>query len=219
MKSRVNPLIVSLKSVPTQAWRNGAGLTQEMLTGPVDDGGLWSYRISVAQIASDGPFSRFDSTQRHFCVLSGQGVNMSIDGQQHVVLKDSPALSFSGEANIECQLIDGVTSDLNLMVRAAPQVRTHSGLLRLSSNERLRVPFDKSDERPHERSAGLFALFDGACEWQFGHQTFFRPLQSNDLIWFAQAPESIAMIVARPDKSAGPVAWGMFVDQEARCEA
>ncbi|MFG5407966.1 HutD family protein [Piscinibacter sakaiensis] len=41
--------------MPAQPWRNGGGHTRELWTWPAD--GPWQARLSVADIAADGPFS------------------------------------------------------------------------------------------------------------------------------------------------------------------
>ena len=65
-------------AVAAQPWRNGGGQTRELLVWPTHlDHPYrqnWQLRISRADIASNGPFSRFDGVERWFVVLSGQGV-------------------------------------------------------------------------------------------------------------------------------------------------
>jgi environmental stress-induced protein Ves len=111
---------VSLHRVPCDRvaptpWRNGAGLTRDLLHWPgVAD---WQVRISVADIDVDSPFSAFAGIDRWFAVVEGHGVRLHLpDGLQDVVA-DGPALHFRGEDAPACNLIDGPTRDLNLMCR------------------------------------------------------------------------------------------------------
>ena len=63
--------VVALMSAAPQPWRNGGGVTRELLAGRTED---WSVRLSVADIERDGPFSAFAGVDRWFAVLSGAGV-------------------------------------------------------------------------------------------------------------------------------------------------
>jgi environmental stress-induced protein Ves len=105
---------VSLKQTPASLWRNGGGQTHELVAQPL---GSWLWRASVAHVACDGPFSHFTNTQRHFAVIRGAGVHLHIDGTTHTVKHGGSVLSFSGEQDCRCELIDGPTLDFNLMTR------------------------------------------------------------------------------------------------------
>ena len=71
--------LVRLIDVPGQAWRNGAGVTRELLARP--SAADWRVRVSVADIDRDGPFSAYPGVERWFTVLKGTGVDLAIDGQ------------------------------------------------------------------------------------------------------------------------------------------
>jgi hypothetical protein len=60
------------------AWRNGGGVTRELLTWP--GGQAWAVRMSVADVHAPGPFSRFDGIERWFAVLEGAGVELRVGG-------------------------------------------------------------------------------------------------------------------------------------------
>ena len=107
---------VSLDQTPAQAWRNGGGLTHELLAWPATD---WRWRVSVARIDRDGAFSHFPDTQRKFAVIRGAGVRLDIDGVPHTVRAGGSVLAFDGGQDCDCQLIDGPTLDFNLMSRQA----------------------------------------------------------------------------------------------------
>ena len=106
---------IPLAEVSASPWRNGGGVTRELLAWPgVQD---WSWRLSVAEVASDGPFSRFDGVQRWFAVLGGAGVQLQLPEQTHTLTVDSAPLCFDGAVPVDCQLLDGATQDFNLMLR------------------------------------------------------------------------------------------------------
>ena len=108
---------VAAADVAPQPWKNGGGLTRELLAWPTRED--WRVRISVADVTANGPFSCFDGVQRWFAVLQGAGVRLTVDGQLFDLRRSSPAFSFDGAAAVECELIDGPTQDFNLMLRDA----------------------------------------------------------------------------------------------------
>lgn len=106
---------IALQSVTPTPWRNGFGMTRELVVFPVRE--HWHWRLSVAEISQDGPFSRFDDVERWFAVLSGNGVGLSVDGKEQTLTRASAPVVFDGAALVECRLVDGPTLDFNLMVR------------------------------------------------------------------------------------------------------
>ena len=107
--------VVSLADVAATRWRNGGGVTRELVAWPSQDD--WQWRMSVAEIEASGPFSRFEGVQRWFAVLNGAGVALDIDGERHILTTESAPLAFDGAAPTDCQLLNGATQDFNLMVR------------------------------------------------------------------------------------------------------
>jgi uncharacterized protein len=208
MKERLFPHVISLSDAKEQAWRNGGGTTRELLSRANPSSNDWNYRISVAEVNADGPFSFFERTRRHFCVLFGDGVDLNVDGVSHRVTKHANALSFSGEATVECRLIDGPTSDLNFMVRSNSDPKQLSGMLHLASG----VPWALSGAS----SSGLFALQAGLCQWQIDGEFFELPLVPRQLAWFDSAPQQITFTATGSNPTATDplptnIAWAMFV--------
>jgi environmental stress-induced protein Ves len=107
--------LVRCDALEPQPWRNGGGLTRELLAWP--EGAAWSLRISVADIRADGPFSPFPGVDRWFAVLQGAGVVLALpQGRRVAEALDAP-LAFRGESAPQCELLGGMTRDLNLMLR------------------------------------------------------------------------------------------------------
>jgi uncharacterized protein len=102
----------TLASVAAVPWKNGGGITRELLAWPSAQD--WSIRVSVADIARDGPFSAFPNVERHFAVLEGEGVELEGVG---TIRRDDQPVSFAGEAARGCRLLSGATRDLNVMIR------------------------------------------------------------------------------------------------------
>ena len=111
----MTPRLVALADTPPVPWRNGGGVTRELLAWP--EGGDWRVRVSVAEIETDGPFSPFPGVERWFAVLEGGGVALTIAGVEHRCRAGDAALSFPGDAPVDCRLLRGPSRDLNLMLR------------------------------------------------------------------------------------------------------
>jgi environmental stress-induced protein Ves len=107
--------VIRLQDVAQAPWRNGGGVTRELLAWPQADD--WTMRLSVAEVAAAGPFSSFPGVQRWFAVLAGAGVRLRIEGQVHELGPASPPLQFEGAADTACELLAGPTTDFNLMLR------------------------------------------------------------------------------------------------------
>lgn len=107
--------VVELDRIAPVPWKNGGGTTRDLLAWP--DPAQWQLRISVAAIERDGPFSDFGGIDRWFAVLDGTGVALQMGDEHHEVRRGAPPLRFDGALAPMCRLLDGPTSDLNLMVR------------------------------------------------------------------------------------------------------
>ena len=80
-------------------WRNGGGSTRQVAIAP-PDGGLgtgFAWRVSVAGVAADGPFSALPGIDRSLWLLRGAGMDLDLDGE--LVRLDRPLqrLDFAGE--------------------------------------------------------------------------------------------------------------------------
>jgi environmental stress-induced protein Ves len=129
--------LIRLSEAPASRWRNGGGVTHELAAGPA--AADWAWRISVAEVAADGPFSDFPGVQRWFAVVRGAGVRLAIDGQAHEVVATSAPLTFDGAAKVDSRLLSGPTQDLNLMVQRA---RATGGMTRLAGTQRFTLAAD-----------------------------------------------------------------------------
>ena len=61
-----------------QPWANGRGVTVELARADGPDGLIW--RLSMATVAEDGPFSLFPGIERNLTVISGPGFHLRGDG-------------------------------------------------------------------------------------------------------------------------------------------
>ncbi|MFM0734957.1 HutD family protein [Paraburkholderia sediminicola] len=105
-------------------WKNGGGVTREVAAFPQGAGlDAFVWRVSIADVAQAGPFSRFAGIDRTLVLLSGAGMLLDeTDGAStHAVntlalIQPLDIAQFAGEAQIDARLVDGATRDFNLMV-------------------------------------------------------------------------------------------------------
>ena len=103
-----------------ERWRNGAGWTREIFAAREgDDPGLpWQWRLSIAEIDADAPFSSFPGVDRELVLLSGNGLRLRFaDGEVAELLPPHDSLRFAGERAVAGDLLDGATTDCDLRWR------------------------------------------------------------------------------------------------------
>jgi hypothetical protein len=183
----MRPRLVQLLDVTAQPWRNRGGVTRELLALPA--GESWQVRVSVADIDTDGPFSRYPGVQRWFTVLQGQGVVLTIDDTVHRLVPGSSPLRFDGAAAAQAHLIDGPTRDLNLMLRNT------GGSMRCAADGQAWAP-------PTAGSCGLFSAVSGRCRTD-GLPAVEVPAYA--LLWFDAAPPSLTFSAGQAP--AGQIGW------------
>jgi environmental stress-induced protein Ves len=112
-------------------WRNGGGRTAEIAAEPADTPCGFRWRLSLAEVEADGPFSTFPGCCRTIMLLSGRGMELTIaapgDGaaaSARTVRLDRPhePFDFDGEAATSCTLIAGPVRDLNVIADRSLQI-------------------------------------------------------------------------------------------------
>jgi len=120
---------VRLDTVAPTPWKNAGGTARDLLMWP--PGPQWDLRISVAEIGRDGPFSDYTGFDRWFAVLHGAGVALQLGSDRWQLRRGGAPLRFDGALAPMCWLLDGATSDLNLLVRRdagrGSMTRAHAG--------------------------------------------------------------------------------------------
>lgn len=99
-------------------WKNGGGSTSEIFVLP-GEGDRYRYRVSVADVASDGPFSRFDGYERHIALLEGAGMTLDAGPHGRIELLPLTPRAFSGDWDVTGTLKAGPVRDFNLIVDRA----------------------------------------------------------------------------------------------------
>jgi uncharacterized protein len=99
-------------------WKNGGGETAEIAIAPSDAGmETFDWRISMARIASDGPFSSFPAVDRTLTLIHGSGLYLLVDGKRIELTEHFEPFSFRGESKTHATLVEGAVTDLNVMTR------------------------------------------------------------------------------------------------------
>jgi uncharacterized protein len=177
-----------LRAIAPQAWKNGAGRTREIAYGG-DDRAHFDWRISVAEVERDAPFSIYTGIDRCIVLLRGRGMLLrSHDGSLHHRLDQPYApLRFPGDTALDAMLIDGACTDLNAMTRRGTcrsEVTCHH------------AAFDAA-------GGGVVLLLCCDGEWQLDGADDARPLTPQTaLLWRAPAPA----VSARPMRASGRAA-------------
>ncbi|RMH94095.1 HutD family protein [Lysobacter pythonis] len=106
--------VIRFEQTRRQRWRNGGGWTREIaLAGDLAD---FDWRLSLAEVERDGPFSLFPGIEREIVLLSGAGMVLDFaDGECAGLTPEIPRLRFAGERALHSRLLDGPTTDFNLM--------------------------------------------------------------------------------------------------------
>ena len=94
-------------------WTNGRGTSYEVVRGGGDD---WSWRVAIAPVMEDGPFSSLPGVDRWLAVIDDAPIVLAIDGAECVAHRGE-VVAFAGESQVTAHLPGGPTRDCGLMVR------------------------------------------------------------------------------------------------------
>lgn len=107
--------IIRRADAAAQPWRNGGGITHELVREPAE--GAFAIRLSIAAIDADGDFSTFEGIDRVIALLEGDGCRLRRDDGLTVELDEvGVPFAFAGEDAWCCTLYDGPVRDINVMV-------------------------------------------------------------------------------------------------------
>src|SRR5689334_16463663 len=97
-------------------WKNGGGVTREVCrderSSRPDE---FDWRVSIAEVAQPGPFSRFSGYRRLIALIEGQGMELLSASGEATTLSLRKVHAFDGEADVTGALPFGPVSDLNVI--------------------------------------------------------------------------------------------------------
>jgi len=94
-------------------WANGLGTSYEVASDRNADG-KWTWRVAIAPVVEDGPFSVMPGVDRELVVIEGNGMVLEVDGVS-VECLPGQVVRFSGDSVTLARLVDGPVVDLGLM--------------------------------------------------------------------------------------------------------
>lgn len=122
-------------------WKNSGGVTTEIAIHPAGATlANFGWRVSMADVAQNGPFSTFEGIDRSLAVLEGNGIRLAVgDAAPRVLTVETAPFSFRADVPAHADLIDGPIRDLNVMTRRGSWRHT---VERLSLADRSRLAFE-----------------------------------------------------------------------------
>lgn len=121
------PRIVTPAQFRSQPWKNGGGVTHEIVRWPDrggdnagDDAGdndAYDVRISIADDRAPGPFSRFPGYRRWSFLADSAPIVLDVAGTVHELVARGDHIEVGGDVPITCALPAGPTRLFNILVR------------------------------------------------------------------------------------------------------
>lgn len=100
-----------LSLVPAQPWKNGGGITRPL--AELDN----EWRVSLANVDANGPYSRFEGMIRLSLVIKGKGVVLR-NSEAVIALEYHVSTLYDGSLDWTASLIDAPVVALNVMARS-----------------------------------------------------------------------------------------------------
>jgi environmental stress-induced protein Ves len=99
-------------------WKNGGGSTTEVAIHPAGASlADFAWRLSLADVESDGPFSLFPGVDRILMLMDGAGMRLDVVSGAIELREPFSVCTFNGDDAVDAMLSDGAVRDCNLMVR------------------------------------------------------------------------------------------------------
>lgn len=134
--------IIRLLDCPPSTWKNGGGSTRQLLAYPpgasLDN---FIYRVSVAEVESDGPFSHFPGIDRSLAILDGDGLALMNGAQLFgTLLAGQPPMAFDGALPLAGLRLGDKVRDFNVMSRRDQASHRCQQLVLDAGSHRLSLP-------------------------------------------------------------------------------
>jgi len=112
-------MLLRAAQYPVNRWKNGGGVTREIAASPAGAGMEdFDWRISMATVAQDGPFSTFPGIDRTLFLLDGDGMVLRFESTDEVFLAAGDMHGpFAADIPTDARLTGGEITDLNIMTR------------------------------------------------------------------------------------------------------
>ena len=147
MKKKTAYQVRKYKAYRAMPWRNGRGVTLEIAREPAQ-GEEFAWRLSLADIDTDGEFSAYPGYRRALVLIAGNSLQLRFRGHgSRFLAPSSRAARFEGDWQTRCAIPQGRCTDLSLIVRrergAAPAAVVRAPrILHVKSNGRVVLAAD-----------------------------------------------------------------------------
>tara|TARA_R110002050_G_scaffold9504_2_gene33459 strand:- start:32925 stop:33512 length:588 start_codon:yes stop_codon:yes gene_type:complete len=169
-------------------WKKGTGSTKEIARDQGEGLANFGWRLSLADVIESGDFSTFNSYQRIITVLEGDGMQLEIDGQQSHPIKQLNPFAFSGDSQVNCQLLGSTLRNVNL-IYSSQRYQARLQWLPLQQTQRLFT------------AANVVLLFNAASTMSLRLAEQLFTLQNYDCLEYQGNGELLALeLVANTDK-------------------
>ena len=109
--------LLSAREFRWMSWKNGQGRSAEIATWPAGSHDDFAWRVAIADIERDVPFSAYPGYDRTIVLLDGGGVVLTHDGIAVELGSHDEPYRFPGEATVECRVVGSPVRAFNLMLR------------------------------------------------------------------------------------------------------
>ncbi|WNJ89469.1 HutD family protein [Bosea sp. 685] len=168
-------------------WKNGGGTTTEIAVHPQGASlDAFDWRISMAHVGGDGPFSSFPGVDRTLAVLRGDGIRLALsDGETITLDRQTEPFAFAADRSVAGQLVAGPIDDLNVMSRRGGWAHA---MWRLTG------------PGPHalDAGAGLLVLVAHAGDWKVTEASRTEALAPGDSA-LLEGPAKVELSAAEAD--------------------
>lgn len=105
--------LIKKNDMDKMPWKNGGGVTTEVAISPASATLAelnFDWRVSIAGVSEDGPFSKFPGYARHLVVWDGAG--LVTKGAERLPMVP---FTFSGDDTMDAKLISGAVKDFGVI--------------------------------------------------------------------------------------------------------
>lgn len=119
------PRILTPAAFRAQPWKNGGGVTHEIVRWPDRDD--YDIRISLAEDRVPAAFSRFPGYRRWSFLAGPAPIVLDVGGVVHELVALGDHIEVDGDVAISCALPGGPTRLFNVLVRAGVEAQVGHG--------------------------------------------------------------------------------------------
>jgi len=105
--------IVRYVDLPAQPWKNGKGVSRTLFSDS-NSQGVWSWKVSIAEISQPQPYSQYPGIRRVQVALGPGEIDLEVGGQRHR-LRAGEQLAFAGDGEVSVAPLCKGFLALNLM--------------------------------------------------------------------------------------------------------